>query len=508
MTPNPAPTKPELDYSVIKHRSISGLVVLVSRTFIIQLIALAGFFFLSTFLEISEIGLFFAVSEIVAILGYFSDIGLAAALIQKHQTIKTEDIRTTFTIQQILVGSLVALVFIFSPQISGFYNLNSEQTWLLWALTAAFFLASLKTIPSVLLERQLQFDKLVIVETAEVLLFYGIAVFMSWQGYGIHSYTLAVIARGLIGTSLIYYLAPWKIGFAFSITTIKQLMKFGLPYQANTLLAMVKDRFLNLLLFKLIGAQGMGLIGWAQTWSQKPLRFISDNVNKVAFPTFSRLQGDQLSLTKAINKMLFFSSTIVFPTVIGLGLIAQPALTLIPCESGMGQIPCDQKWQAALIPLYLYLFNTAWASVSTPLTNTLAAIGKITTVSKLMVMWTILTWVIIAPLAYFYGYIGVAYGVAIVSLSSVVPIWLVYKIIKFDLLNSIIKPLISSLIMGILVWLILQIIPVTNYNLQITRIISAVSIGILSYSVLLHLITGKDLIPQVKLFIKGIKNKS
>jgi O-antigen/teichoic acid export membrane protein len=488
----------ELTFQHIKHRSASGLMVLISRSVFLQLVALGGFFFLSTFLTIEEIGLFFAVNEIIAILGYFSDIGLAAALIQRQKSLTLADIRTTFTIQQILVTILCLLVVLLTPRIATFFNFSQSGIWLLQALTVGFFLASLKTIPSVLLERQLKFDKLVIVETAETIIFYLIAVSLSWRGYGIASYAAAVLARGLIGAIIIYSISPWSIGFAFSKTTIRELMNFGLPYQANTIIALIKDRFLNLLLFRLIGAGGMGIIGWAQTWSQKPLRFLSDNITKVTFPAFSRLQKQPNKLARTVNKMLFFSSVLIFPTLIGAGLLAQPLIDILPRY---------QKWQPALFAFYLYLFNSGWAAISTPITNTLAAIGHIKLVSKLMIMWTVLTWTIIAPLAYFYGYNGVALGVAIVSTSSIVPIYLLHRHVKFNFINNVLKPLIAGALMGVTVLFTLNAIPANNYYWQINRIITAILTGIISYSILLHFITGRELIPQIKLFIKTIRNK-
>ena len=55
----------------------------------------------------------------------------------------------------------------------------------MWALAFGFFLASLKTIPSVLLERDLKFEFLVLVELAETLIFYLIAVALAWRGFGV-----------------------------------------------------------------------------------------------------------------------------------------------------------------------------------------------------------------------------------------------------------------------------------------------------------------------------------
>ncbi|KKT97608.1 MAG: Polysaccharide biosynthesis protein, partial [Candidatus Collierbacteria bacterium GW2011_GWC2_45_15] len=92
----------ELTTQDIKQRSVSGVVALVSRTFIIQIITFASTLALTIFLDPNTYGVFYLVSSVVNFLAYFSDIGLAAALIQKKEKLTKEDISTTFTIQQIL----------------------------------------------------------------------------------------------------------------------------------------------------------------------------------------------------------------------------------------------------------------------------------------------------------------------------------------------------------------------------------------------------------------------
>ncbi|OGC97752.1 hypothetical protein A2634_05025 [Candidatus Amesbacteria bacterium RIFCSPHIGHO2_01_FULL_48_32] len=100
----------DVDLTTVKTRSLTGVVTLISRSFILQIIATGGFFLLSVFLGRPEIGLFIAVNDLVSILGYFSDIGLAASLIQKKDKVTLSDLRTTFTFQQILV--LLLLLFL------------------------------------------------------------------------------------------------------------------------------------------------------------------------------------------------------------------------------------------------------------------------------------------------------------------------------------------------------------------------------------------------------------
>lgn len=474
-----------MDLTTVKKRSLTGIVTLISRSFVLQIIATGGFFLLSIFLGRPEIGLFIAVNDLVSILGYFSDIGLAASLIQKREKVSLDDLRTTFTLQQILVMSLLLVTIIFSPWLLKYYGISAGGTWLLYSLLIAFFLASLKTIPSVVLERQLRFEILASVEVVETLVFYSVAVFLAWRGSGVISYAWAVLLRGLIGTSLIYYLAPWQMGFSISKSSLRTLLSFGLPYQLNSLMAVIKDRFLNIFLWKIIGADGVGIIGWAQTWSQKPLRFIMDNVTKVTFPSFARMQDHPDQLKSAIEKTLFFVSLITFPIVAQLAVLAPLVVKLVPRYS---------KWEVALLPLALFCFNSALAAVSTPLTNTLNALGKVKINTYLMIMWTVLTWGLTPILAIKFGYLGVAYATAIISLSSFVPVIIVQKLTGFSLSKSILKPALATCAM--------LLISLFVSNLVINIILSG-----LIYITVLYILVGKSLVTDSLALLHAFSKK-
>lgn len=475
---------PEIDLVTVKQRAVRGVATLTGRTFILQIISFLGFFFLTVFLNQAEIGLFFAISELVAILGYFSDIGLAAALIQKKEKPEVKDIRSTFTIQQGLVIALMFLVFLLIPWLKSFYNISQAGVWLLWALVAGFFFASLKTIPSVMLERQLRFDLLALVEIVEAAVFYGIAVFLAWKGWGIVSYAIAVLGRGMVGLVLVYIFSPWPIGFAFERRSLRQLLRFGVPYQANTFLAVVKDRLMNVALWKIIGIEGVGILAWAQKWAQMPLRFVMDPVMKVTFPAYSRMQESEEELKKAIEKTIFFVSLLAFPMLAGMVILAKPLVQLIPRY---------EKWEIALIALYLFIFNSVWGAITTPLTNLLAATGKIKTVFKLMVMWTVLTWIFFPVLGLKFGYNGVALASALVATSSIIAIIIVKKHIDFKFISSIRAPLIASGVMFFGLYLLAG-----KLSNSVEGIFGLVLGGGLLYGITVWLLVGKGFLADIK----------
>jgi len=482
------PLEAALDVAEIKRRSVKGVAALISRTFAVQVISFVATFALTVFLDPSIYGIFFLVSAVVNFLAYFSDIGLAAALVQKKEKLEKDDLATTFTIQQGLVLSLLTLLFIATPFIRGSYHLSSAAVYLLWSMGISLFLSSLKTIPSILLERELHFNKLIIPQIAETLVFNLVAVYFAWRGLGITAFTLAVLARGVTGLILVYLIFPWRPIIGFSKKSVRTLLKFGLPFQANTFLAVLKDDGMTVVLAKIVGTEGLGYLGWASRWASLPLRIFMDNVTKVAFPAFSRLQHDEVRLARAIELSLKYLALSTFPILIGMGFLGSPLVHLIPRYL---------KWLPALLPLYAYLYNSAWACVSTNLTNTLNALGKIKTTFKLMIMWTALTWILMPTLGIYRGYLGVSLAVALIATSSVVTVIAVRRSIKFSLPGSFRTALISSLVLTLALFFL------TRFATSLTNIVFISLSGGLIYFASVTLLEGRAFLTQTISYFKG-----
>lgn len=467
-----------LDLQEIKQKTTKNVLFLSFRNIGIQAVSTLGFFILTILLGTGEVGLFAIVAESVGILGYFSDIGLAGALIQKKDEVKKEDLQTTFVIQQILVIlSLIVISYIFNNlKISKSYG--SKETLIFASLCFSFFAASLKTIPSVLLERKLNFKLISTIDIIENLSFYTIAVIFAFLGFGAYSYAIATFIRSLLGLIIIYRFSPWPIGFSYSWQSAKSLFKYGVPYQLNSFISMAKDKLSNIFVAGLLGRDGFGILSWAQKGPRIPLSFM-DAIMKVTFPTFSRLQDNPEYLKKSLEKSLYFIALFVFPASVGISLIAPSLINLIPKYT---------KWLPALIPLYFYSVNVAIASITSPLTNAFNAIGKITLTTKFMVMWTVLTWLLYPYLTIKYGYVGTSVATLLVGLSSVI-VWVVAKkIFDINVLKITLQPFIGSLIMMVFV------ISYQRLTLSpLITLIGSVFIGLISYCLYTYIISRQQI---------------
>ncbi len=482
----------DIDLLLIKKRSIRGIFALSSRTLFIQILGFVANLFLTIFLAPSVFGVYFVVSAAVAFLSYFSDIGLAAALIQKKESVTEEDLRTTFTIQQVLVLAVVVVALFSSGFIKGFYKLDNEGIFLFQALIISFFLSSLKTIPSIILERSLKFDKLVIPQIVESLFFNITAVFLAIKGFGITSFTIAVLLRGVVGLIAIYIISPWKIGFSLSSNSAKKLLSYGIPFQANSFLALIKDDLLIAYLGKVLPLSQVGFVGFAQKWAFMPLRLIMDNIIRITFPSFSRLQEDKKVLGKAIEKSIFVSAFLIFPALTALIFLA-PSLTKI--------IPRYEKWEPALMSVTFFSLNACLSSISTPLTNTLNAIGKIKTTLYLMVFWTSSTWILTPFFINIFGYNGVSIASFLIATSVFIVIYLVKKYVDFNW-TVVFYPLTSSVFMGVVLYWLTRFLPQNIYYLSFSLVL-----GLIIYFGSIFILAKDMVLSDIRLIKENIFRK-
>jgi len=482
-----------MDTQKIKERTISGVSVLMLRNFLIQPISSFGFIFLSVFLKKWELGVFWAVSEVVGFLGYFSDIGLAAAVIQKKEELRKEELQAVFTVQQLLVTVTVAIAFLLTPVLEKRFDFQNGR-FLYWSLLFGFFTSSLKTLPSVLLERKMRFEKIALVDLAEQVIYTGLAVFLAWRGFGINSWMWAVLGRSLIGVVLMYILSPWPVGINFHLGTIRHLFRFGIPFQLNSFLAMLKDRLINIFLWGILGSEGVGILGWAKRLAQIPLRFIMDQVIRVTFPAYSRLQTNREKLRLAVERSILSINLLIFPVLAGMGFLMPKVVVVFPKY---------HKWAVGIVPFWFYLGNSAFAAVTTPLVNAFNSIGKVKISLQLMIMWTVLTWILTPLLAKKFGPQGAAFALFLVSSTSI-GVWiLAKKELGISLRRILLVPFISVLIMLLALFLAENFFP-----LSLPGILGLVLVGAGVYGGAMFLFAKDDirwLFDSLLLWVKGLR---
>lgn len=475
----------ELDIFLIGKKSVHGILALISRQFFLQLISIVAFLIISSKLSSYEIGIYTAVIAIQRVISFVTDFGLGAALVQKKDSLTNDDITTSFTLQSGLTLAIFLLVFIFQFYIFSFFRLDYAGGMLLLTLVFSIFLSSFKTIPSILLERHIRFDKLIIPQIIESLVFNFVLILLVLKQFGIASYTWAFLLSSLIGIPAYYAVSPWRMRIGISRQSLHHL-KFGTQFQIKNILATVKDDMLTVILTRFLSFGEIGYIGFAQRIAFLAYRFIVDSVTKVTFSTYSRLQEDKAVLKKAIEKSLFFVSSFMFPVLTGL-ILTMPYFIKYYSH-------WQNKWEPALFSLIFFCLNAMISSLSGILINVLDATGRVKITLYMMVFWTILTWTITPILIWFLGYNGVALASFLVTLTIGITVYFVKQFVEFELFRNINKPVISAVCMGIVVFIFTRLIVHDLITLSIV-----IMLGALTYLTCFYLIAKDELFEGISI---------
>ncbi len=486
-----------LNLDNLKVRAFRGVFTLTFRRLILKIIDTVGLIFLARALTADSFGIFGIISFVVfTFLSFFSDIGFGAALIQKKEELTMDDIRTTFTIQQGLVTLLLIVAWLIAPRVAGWYSLGEQGIWLIRVLSVSLFITSFKTIPSILLERDLKFEKLIIPEILETLIYNAIAIFMALRGYGVWSLVIAILVRTVIGAIALNVIKPWKIGWSFSHASARALLHFGVPYQLNSVLALIKDNVAPTLIAFWYGPAAVAYVNLAQNIASRPMEIINI-VSRVTFPAYSRIQGDLPRIKRWIEKSVSFMAYLYYPAITGLLIIAPEILTYLYADK-------TDKWLPALTTLLIFLAGAFPIIITTTYTNALYALGRPKIVLMFMTIYTVLTWGLGAPLIYKYGFVGIAIaGLVITYVTLPFVVRALNNLVPVETWNSVKRPLLASAIMGGVTYYINSI-----YTHSLLSLIFTVMVGVVVYVLAIVAIDGSRLKNELALYTELIGRRS
>lgn len=432
----------DIDTQVLAQRAVSGAASLVSRKILLRGFSYITTVILARILTPEIFGVFAIVSFILTFFSFFSDIGLGAALIQKKESVTQKDLSTAFFVQQILVIVITVLIFIAAAPIASRYHLAGSGAWLIRATSLSLILTSLKTIPSILLERVLRYNRLIIVEVVEVFSFQILVIILALAGFGVWSFIIALVVRSFLGLSVLTVLSPWIPSLALDWGVAKKLISFGLPYQTNYFLALIKDSLTPVFVGLVAGAAAVGYLNWAFTFSKIPIEFMSDFF-RITFPAYSRIQNDRQLIKKSVEKTLFVTNAIIFPGV----------FLLLASASQVVHIVFTDKWLPALPAFYIHSFGVLLVGINNTFTNTFWALGKVKLASAVMIVSTIANWSLSVPLVLKFGFVGAVMGsVGVLVISLPLSIYLMNRIVPVNILGNSFQPLVASALSGAVVF--------------------------------------------------------
>ncbi|GIW62338.1 MAG: hypothetical protein KatS3mg090_0164 [Patescibacteria group bacterium] len=428
-------------FSTEKKRGFLSSLALFTHSGYTALLGFVSFFLISYKSSAEVLGIYNTVLASLSFLNYITNLGLPAALITK-QKVDDKDLNSVFYFQTFVTSIAIVLGIVFMKKI--FPNINqlpAETKYIYLAVLLSFLFFALKTPISVILEKNIQIYKNVLVQGIENTVFYLTVIIFTLYNNPLWGIVAGVLLRSTIGATLLYLFQPWKPKLLFSFKRLKALLRFGLMFQGTSFLALIKDDFWTIYLSRSIGLNNLGYLSFAKKYAEIFIRIVIDNLNRVFFPLFSRNQTDKEKLKYYLTTYLKYATLITFPLIIGAMLIFKDFLLIFP--------KYYNKWHTALPMFYLFSISSILVIFTSPFINFLNGIGKVNISLRFMFIWTVIMWsgtlFLLSQGTENYIYLPIIF--VIIGITSVFVIYVVKKIVKIDIIKSIKTALQASLIM-------------------------------------------------------------
>ena len=386
-----------------------------------------------------DFGLVGMVTAFTGVLMLFRDFGLSAAAIQRT-TVTDEQISTLFWIN-IVVGVLLGLLAVAgAPAIAAFYH-EPRLIGVTAVLALGFVFNAAGVQHSVLLQRQMRFTALAVVNTVALIVGTAIAIGGARAGYGYWALVAMTVTTPLVSTVGFWLTTAWIPGRPHRRAGIRSMIRFGGTVTLNGLIAYVASNFDKILLGRYWGVDALGIYGRAYQLINIPTDNLNSAAGEVAFSALSRLQDDPARLKNYFLKGYAVIMALTFPITVACAFFADDMILVL----------LGPKWAAAA-PIFRFLAPTILVfAIINPLfwlLSSLGLVGRSLKMGLVIAPVMIVSYVIALP----YGPRGVALAYSTVMMLWVIPViaWSVYgTVISFrDILLTVSRPLASSILAG------------------------------------------------------------
>lgn len=405
--------------STVAQKAFSGAFAMGIRQIFGLLINLLGNILLARLLSPEDYGIYAVLSFALHFLTTFGDIGLGASLIRQREEPEKEDYQAVFTIQQIILVVIVLLFWFLAPLISSIYDISQSNIWLFRIVALSLFFTSFSVIPSIRLERKLEFNRLAVIEVVQTVVYNLVAVVAAYLGAGPLSFALALLSRSISGAVLINFTSPWQIGWHWDWKRVRTHLSFGLPYQGVGLLSTLNSAINPTVIGLVFGLHSAGFIAWASGLVEQLYRPLF-MINRVLYPTYSRLDPKSEELGKVVNFTYMATGLIHF----GLASILFGLAPLVI------KVIYTDKWLPGLSIVYLLVLATIFYPMSIPNGALAYSLGWSKTVLNINVVKTLSFWGLVLLFIRLTGsHLSYAYALLITEFIHLV----LYSLLKKDI---------------------------------------------------------------------------
>lgn len=309
----------------------SGIAVTVSSAYE-RLISLAGIVILSRLIAPADIGTFALCGSIITLVGELLNMGFQFALIS-HSRLTASAIWSHALLQVMFAATLLIVTIVVRPISSHLFGQTSGAILVVLAVTRLFI--AVGATSRVLLERELRFTALGVVNMLAATVSVGLGLVLARRGYGIWALALAAGPPSLIGAAIqaAGYVALWPLAlrrFTIDVPELRWYLGYARTLWVGGQAFALSTQLDSIIIGTMLGPVPLALYDRAYRIVQAAVGVVNQTFGRVALPVYARLHAHDSENGRRfqeINAALLFR--LVLPGAVLLTLAASQVTRLL-----------------------------------------------------------------------------------------------------------------------------------------------------------------------------------
>lgn len=387
----------------------------------------------------ADFGLFALALLVVNLFDYVKDLGVGAALVQNRREWK--HLAPTGLTLSVLFGILASAVLAGTAGITAGALNHPELASLIRVLAIGLLISSLSAIPAARLRRDLDFRRRILPEFLGALVKASLTIALAAEGMGVWSLAYGQLAGTVVTTILYWWVGRTTVRFGFDSDEARELVRFGIPVSAVTLLAFAIYNVDYLIIGFRLGDEQLGLYTLAYRLPELVVLNLCIVISEVLFSSLSRLQHDRPALAQHYLQVLSVVTALTAPISVALAAAAPFIIGTLYGATYSGSAAVT-----AVLALYALIYSASFHSGDVYKAIGRPSILTVINVGKIVLMIGPIWW------AAGHGIVMVAFALLVVEVVHfgvrMIIVRAVAELRWTDLLKAALQPLPAAALMG------------------------------------------------------------
>src|SRR5436190_1645632 len=272
----------------LKGRAISSAFVTIAAQGARFGLQLASIIVLARLLAPKDFGLFAMVTTVMGFLRVFQDARLSTATVQRED-ITHAQVSNLFWINVAMSGAASLILAAGAPIIAWFYR-EPRLIPITLVLSSTFLLSGLAVQHTALLNRQMRFQAIAIIQVGSMLIGIAVGIGMAWLNYSYWALVCGNLATVAATVVLTWMAVPWWPQAPARRSGVWPLVSFGANLATGDFICSFARGADGLLVGRFYGADSVGLYTRAGALLNRPMEQFLVPITSVFVPVLSRVQ--------------------------------------------------------------------------------------------------------------------------------------------------------------------------------------------------------------------------